>query len=727
GRTVAKVSMFAPVTGTYTVVVNDNSASNNNDTGTGDYQLHYVKAPSANEHGSLINGDFVTETITLGDIDSWTLDAEAGEYVLLTIADLTEGLLSPQIAIYRPDGSRISIDAGRTVAKVSMFAPVTGTYTVVVNDNSASNNNDTGTGDYQLHYVKAPSADEHGPLSGSGSLDESITLGDIDSYAFFGQTGNTVSFAAIDIDQTSLWLQLLVIDPLGNLIASDNDGNVASINSLSLPLEGNYTLIVIDNSSSNTNDTGIGPYRLDYNVPPISPPPQAPIAVISAPSAVFKNQQITLDGGQSFDPDAGPQALSYEWTLVSAPNGSALSSSDIDNSSDVVATLTPDIIGEYEFALTVFDGADAGQAQTSVMVENRTPVADAGDNTEAETNSLVTLDGSQSMDADGDMITYQWMVSSQPDGADLTLDDSTTVAPSFTPTIMGRYEISLVVNDGAEDSLPDLVIIDVTDANIAPIAEIELSGIMQVGEVITLNAGNSRDPDNGPIALSYAWSSIGAINAVLSSNNEIITTFTPTQAGTYRLQLTVFDGENSDSVQVDISINDVPANQAPIAAAGEDQTIELGNIANLSGIASNDPDDSPTPLSFEWRFVSVPAGSSLTTLDIVMPANVSTSFMPDIAGSYVIELGVTDGDLSDTDRTTVTVTEVIQPPQRCDVNADGSVDRLDIAAIFGRRNTPANGIDDPADWDGDGVITILDGRGCVQVCTLPRCNTTTLN
>ena len=57
----------------------------------------------------------------------------------------------------------------------------------------------------------------------------------------------------------------------------------------------------------------------------------------------------------------------------------------------------------------------------------------------------------------------------------------------------------------------------------------------------------------------------------------------------------------------------------------------------------------------------------------------------------------------------------------CDVDADSDIDRNDINAIFAARNTPANGPNDPRDADGDGIITVNDGRQCVLQCTLPRC------
>ena len=49
----------------------------------------------------------------------------------------------------------------------------------------------------------------------------------------------------------------------------------------------------------------------------------------------------------------------------------------------------------------------------------------------------------------------------------------------------------------------------------------------------------------------------------------------------------------------------------------------------------------------------------------------------------------------------------------CDVDGDSDVDRDDINLIFADRNAPADGPDDPKDADGNGTITVLDGRKCV--------------
>jgi hypothetical protein len=100
----------------------------------------------------------------------------------------------------------------------------------------------------------------------------------------------------------------------------------------------------------------------------------------------------------------------------------------------------------------------------SFTTENTPPVADAGDekivecacNTGAGTQ--VRLDGTRSGDAEGTALTYRWtgpFVGSRARGA--------------TPTVTldggcpGDYIITLVVNDGIEDSEPNEVVITVVD------------------------------------------------------------------------------------------------------------------------------------------------------------------------------------------------------------------------------------------------------------------------
>jgi len=93
---------------------------------------------------------------------------------------------------------------------------------------------------------------------------------------------------------------------------------------------------------------------------------------------------------------------------------------------------------------------------------------------------------------------------------------------------------------------------------------------------------------------------------------------------------------------------EVPApseNQAPIADAGADRVVSVGDEVELDGSGSNDPDGDS--LRFHWSFVARPEGSE-TTLGNAKGR--FARFTADLNGIYELELEVFDDELKAKDR-----------------------------------------------------------------------------
>jgi hypothetical protein len=88
----------------------------------------------------------------------------------------------------------------------------------------------------------------------------------------------------------------------------------------------------------------------------------------------------------------------------------------------------------------------------------------------------------------------------------------------------------------------------------------------------------------------------------------------------------------------------VTSNLAPVADAGADQTVNVGNLAILDGTGSYDPDEN-YPLTYEWQIISNPSES--TAVSSVSDSSSDSSdptftFTADLSGEYSIQLVVTD-------------------------------------------------------------------------------------
>ncbi len=176
-------------------------------------------------------------------------------------------------------------------------------------------------------------------------------------------------------------------------------------------------------------------------------------------------------------------------------------------------------------------------------------------------------------------------------------------------------------------------------------------------------------------------------------------------------------GNSSAVVSETYSITITP-NIAPNAAAGDDINIYPGDTAYLDGSASDDPDSSPQAMTYAWHFIQLPESSVLTDSDIADAHTSSPYFVPDVDGTYTLELTVEDGEASDTDQVLVFCSAM----PLVDLDGDGISDDDEINIYSTdpyNADTDLDGINDgdelhywgdnwDIDDDGDGLVNLLD-------------------
>ena len=169
------------------------------------------------------------------------------------------------------------------------------------------------------------------------------------------------------------------------------------------------------------------------------------------------------------------------------------------------------------------------------------PIADAGDDQLLELSGPVGLDGTRSIDPDGDSITHFWTLSTPP-GSSAVLDDPTSITPSFTVDVFGNYMATLVVTDVVGlVSDPDSVTVGFE--NLAPMADAGPNQAVVVGDTVFLDGIGSTDANMD--MLSYLWSfdsTPAGSSSMLIAPMTISPSFVPDRAGDYSVQLIVNDG-----------------------------------------------------------------------------------------------------------------------------------------------------------------------------------------
>ena len=377
------------------------------------------------------------------------------------------------------------------------------------------------------------------------------------------------------------------------------------------------------------------------------------ITVHSLPVANAGDDQGAVVGGTvSFDGSGSTGSnLSYSWAFGTDATPAT--------GSGVMPSCTYSTPGAKIVELTVTDAAGATASDTATIYvfswPPPPPVAEAGEPQTVLVGETVRFDGSRST---GSNLIYSWDF-----GTDATPATGRGIESSCSYSTTGEKTVTLTVTDITTSERPtarDTVTITVHNP---PIADAGSDQRVAVGSEVSFDGSGSRDPDGGE--LSYLWD-FGA-DATLATSSTEMPSCSYSTIGTKTVTLTVTDDEGataSDTVTITV-------HEAPIADAGNPQTVILGSEVTFDGRGSSDPDGGN--LSYSWDFGD---GADPPTAQGVMPFCIY-----DGAGDKTVTLTVTD-DEGATASDTVVITVVL--PLKVTLTADPGVVAVSTRVEFTR-------------------------------------------
>ena len=185
---------------------------------------------------------------------------------------------------------------------------------------------------------------------------------------------------------------------------------------------------------------------------------------------------------------------------------------------------------------------DAYAALSYDAVQNTLPMANAGGSYSGVEDAAITFDGSASSDQDGDSLTYKWDFG---DGTQTTVTTD-TATHTYTTGKAGEttdYMVTLIVNDGKEDSDPSTTTAAVAGVNDVPVADAggPYSGIIDAA--ITFDGSGSSDEEGAIV--NHTWDFGDGTTGIVMSPTHIYNV-----GGTYTVNLIVTDGDGTTSVDI---------------------------------------------------------------------------------------------------------------------------------------------------------------------------------
>ncbi|MDN5212994.1 cadherin domain-containing protein [Fulvivirgaceae bacterium BMA12] len=621
-------------------------------------------------------------------------DATAGTDYILAAGTLTfnPGEVNKNITIANIVDDAI-LEADETVA-VTLSSPsnailganTTHTYTINNNDNAS------------VTIADISGNEDDGPITVTALLDNAVQGGftvDVNTADgtattadgdYSAVTGQTLTFAG-----TAGETQTFVVSP-----TTDGKVEVDEVLSVSLSSLG-ATTFVIDISDGalvtviNDDNTPVITAGQSFNIP----------ENLTNSSSVGTVIATDIDAGTTFQ----------SWVILSGND-------DVDN--DMIAPFTINAStgqitvsdsGDLDFesgttsftlSVTVSDGANTSVAETVLVnvndVNDIIPVITAGQSFTIDENLANTTSVGIIAATDGDVTATtfnNWLITSGNDQGVFAINASTGEITIADNSNLDRensadFTLTLTVDDGVNTSAGETVLISVNDVN-------DVSPVIAVSQSFEVNENADNATVLGAIVASdmdVTAATVGDWTIVNGNDDNIFgidagsgqlsvidnTLLNYEATASYTLGITVSDGVNTSLVE-NVLINVMDANERPSISGLTNIAFDEDGLGTINfTVADPDTDLADLQFSFNIDHNTVFDGSGITVSGNGLNRILTLTPKANQFGMTILEVIVSDGELSSTEQVTITVNAVNDAPTA--LNLSNQSIREDVAVGF---------------------------------------------
>ncbi len=354
---------------------------------------------------------------------------------------------------------------------------------------------------------------------------------------------------------------------------------------------------------------------------------QAPVAIAGTDKIAAPGDDITFDASLSKDLDGSIEA--YEWSFSDNKSGS----------NKKVVTRSFDNPGIYNATLKVTDnsGVTNAVAYSKIgIIINNAPLAKLPRDI-LTCESTVMFTGINSVDADGDALSYYWNF-----GDGTPADTGAIIYHTYEKS--GTYPVVLTVDDskGLKNSTNSASF--TVTINESPVADAGENKVVCAGDIVLFDGSGTIDPENGLI--KYEWDFGDGTKAEGINPTKIYK-----NGGSYQVTLFVKD-DSGLPCNTDVDQMMVTVAEAPVARAGNDTSVCANTLVQFDGTASTDLDGVVN--SYLWDFGDGSIGGGATPTHVYSDPGVYRALLT-ITGDLI-------GNCDNTDKDEIIVT-VLEAPE----------------------------------------------------------------